>query len=216
MGILIILLTIDIILDSFFHFHYFFHWQLFFIYLAGLIYYLGFKGYSLQDKQMALEKKEYSQEVLTTSQVFTDRSIDNLQLVGRNEAPQAKANKKIKLSDEKRQQVENAIRNAFEIKTLYLDPELNLQKLSNEIDIPAAIVSAVINSNFKKSFRNLVNEYRLEKVKQRLEDPKSGQFSILGIAYNCGFNSEASFFRIFKTIVGISPKEYAKQHQLPE
>lgn len=216
MGILIILLTIDIILDSVFHFPYFFHWQFFFIYLAALIYYLGFRGYNLPNKQIAVEKKEYQQAALRESEEFTKQPIDNPLQTDKIRAPSDKPSKEIKLSDEKRREIENTIRNAFEIKALYLDSELNLQKLANEINIPAATVSVVINSNFKKSFRNLVNEYRIKMVKQRLKDPKSNQFSILGIAYDCGFNSEASFFRIFKTIVGISPKEYAKQLQLPE
>ncbi|MEJ0105739.1 MAG: helix-turn-helix domain-containing protein [Bacteroidota bacterium] len=53
-----------------------------------------------------------------------------------------------------------------------------------------------------------MNEYRVDKVKQRLNDPGSARLSILGIAYECGFNSEASFYRIFKDIAGVSPKEY--------
>jgi AraC-like DNA-binding protein len=216
MGILITILTIDIILDSFFHFTYFFHWQFFFIYLAALIYYLGFRGYNLPNKLTVLEHKEYQHEKLTVPDGYIEHQIDTSLLPEKIEAQSAKPTREIKLSDTKRLEVENAIKNAFEVKALYLDPELNLQKLANEINTPVAIVSIVINSNYKKSFRNLVNEYRVEKVKHRLADPKSAQFSILGIAYESGFNSEASFFRIFKTIVGISPKEYAKQLKLSE
>jgi AraC-like DNA-binding protein len=74
-------------------------------------------------------------------------------------------------------------------------------------------VSRVINSELKKNFRNLVNEYRVEEVKTRLNDPRSIQLSLLGIAYECGFNSEASFYRIFKNVVGVSPKEYLLRQQ---
>jgi AraC-like DNA-binding protein len=72
-------------------------------------------------------------------------------------------------------------------------------------------VSRIINSELNKNFRNLVNEYRIEEVKARFKDPSSSQFSILGVAYKCGFNSEASFYRIFKNLVGLSPKEYLQR-----
>ncbi|WP_247233392.1 AraC family transcriptional regulator [Telluribacter sp. SYSU D00476] len=102
---------------------------------------------------------------------------------------------------------------ALEEDELYLDPELNLQKLAERVGFSPAVVSAVINSAFQKSFRNLINEYRVAKVKQRLQDPATSYLSIGGIAYECGFNSEASFYRIFKAAEGVTPKEYLKQLQ---
>jgi methylphosphotriester-DNA--protein-cysteine methyltransferase len=45
------------------------------------------------------------------------------------------------------------------------------------------------------SFRNLINNYRVEEVKKRLGDPPS-HLSVLGMALDCGFNSKASFYRI--------------------
>ena len=91
---------------------------------------------------------------------------------------------------------------------LYLDPEFSLEKLAQRLSMSQVAVSRVINSELNKNFRNLVNEYRIEEVKMRLKDSRSSQFSLLGIAYECGFNSEASFYRIFKNMVGLSPKEY--------
>jgi AraC-like DNA-binding protein len=96
---------------------------------------------------------------------------------------------------------------------LYLDPEFSLQTLAHKLKMSPVAVSRVINSELKKNFRNLVNEYRVEEVKTRLNDPRSIQLSLLGIAYECGFNSEASFYRIFKNVVGVSPKEYLLRQQ---
>ncbi|MEJ0104512.1 MAG: AraC family transcriptional regulator [Bacteroidota bacterium] len=200
MGILIAGLVIDILLDYFFHFgiNHFLHWQVFFIYLAVLIYYLGFRGFQLPGKQILIPENKTT----LLPAIAGEQSL--------------KINREIKLQAEKERQVEQAIKEAFEIRQLYLDPELNLQKLANEINTTPAIASSVINRSFKKSFRNLVNEYRVDKVKQRLNDPGSARLSILGIAYECGFNSEASFYRIFKDIAGVSPKEYLKRLQSPD
>jgi len=36
---------------------------------------------------------------------------------------------------------------------------------------------------------------------------------LLGVAIECGFNSEASFYRIFRQLEGMSPNEYMQQHR---
>jgi AraC-like DNA-binding protein len=209
-GVLIAGLATDIILDYFFHFgaRHFLHWQVFFGYLAVLIYYLGFRGFQLPDRQPRVTKAEGRQEELPLETGYPGQPGANIA----SPAEQSiSSNEETGLPDEKIRQVKEAITKALEVNGLYLDPELNLQKLAKAINTSPAIASAVINSSFRKSFRNLVNEYRVEKVKLRLKDPASGRLSILGIAYECGFNSEASFYRIFKSATGISPKEYIKQ-----
>lgn len=200
-GILIAGLATDILLDYFFYFgiHHFIHWQVFFVYLAVLIYYLGFRGFLLPGKPVTDTKKEPRNRKLPLLQAGYGVPAEN---------------KEIRLV-EKDQQAKEAILKALEEDELYLDPELNLQKLAKEINSSPAIVSAAINNNFQKNFRNLVNEYRVKKVMQRLKDPGANRFSILGIAYECGFNSEASFYRIFKAEAGMSPKEYIRRFDSP-
>ncbi len=91
----------------------------------------------------------------------------------------------------------------------YLDPELNLATLASLVGAPATQVSQVINSGLGQNFRNWVNGYRVEEVKQRLNDPAFAHLNMTGIAFDCGFNSEASFYRIFRQFTGQSPKSYS-------
>lgn len=93
---------------------------------------------------------------------------------------------------------------------LYLDPELNLGRLARLLDLPPAQVSAAINSGFGQNFRNWVNGYRVEEVKNRLSSQAFSHLSMAGIAFDCGFNSEASFYRIFRQFTGQSPKSYVE------
>ncbi len=90
----------------------------------------------------------------------------------------------------------------------YLEPELNLASLAAMSGFPAAQVSAAINHYFGQNFRNWVNSYRVEEVKKRLADPANAHLNMTGIAFDCGFNSEASFYRIFRQFTGQSPKPY--------
>lgn len=98
----------------------------------------------------------------------------------------------------------------MEIEKQYLDPELNLQKLANSIHIPYKVVSAVLNQRLNVGFNEYVNQYRVEEFKQRILDPQNARFNIASIAYDSGFNSLATFQRAFKTMTGITPKEYIK------
>lgn len=92
----------------------------------------------------------------------------------------------------------------------YLDRELTIYDLSDQLDIPRHFISEVINEHMGKNFYNLVNDYRVDEVKQRLEDPRYRHLTILAIAYDSGFNSKSSFNTIFKEKTGMTPSEYIK------
>ncbi len=96
----------------------------------------------------------------------------------------------------------------FELEKPYLDPDLNLNTLSRKLKMSRSQVSEVINEGFGKNFNDFVNSYRVEAVKQMLQEGKQEQLSLLGIAYDCGFNSKATFNRVFKKIAHTSPTEF--------
>lgn len=194
MGLLIVMLFLDVTLDYFFSIgkQVFIHWQIFFIYLACLIYYLGFRGYQLPDRPIQLVQLE----VVNTSLSHQTKESTPI------------AQPRFALSDEKLYEIKEVVTHAFESKQVYLDADLNIQKLAVMVEINPSLLSAAINQLFGKNFRNFVNSYRLNHVKKRLTDPAYSHMSIIGIALESGFNSEASFYRIFKTVEGMSPKEY--------
>ncbi|MFV1884533.1 MAG: helix-turn-helix domain-containing protein [Balneola sp.] len=96
----------------------------------------------------------------------------------------------------------------MEDEKVFLNADLTLTELSKMVGIPSNQLSKVINSCFGKNFNDFVNAYRVEQVKEALSDPAFSHFSILGIAFECGFNSKATFNRVFKRITGHSPSEY--------
>ena len=93
----------------------------------------------------------------------------------------------------------------------YLERELSIYDLSKQLKIPRHFLSEVINEHLGKNFYNLVNDYRIEEVKKRLEDPRYKHLTILAIAYDSGFNAKSSFNTIFKEKTGMTPSEYQKQ-----
>ncbi|MDO8898280.1 MAG: helix-turn-helix domain-containing protein, partial [Bacteroidales bacterium] len=55
-----------------------------------------------------------------------------------------------------------------------------------------------------------VNEYRVNEVKKMLADPKYTHYSLLGIAFECGFSSKSTFNSVFKKFTRKTPSEYRK------
>lgn len=90
----------------------------------------------------------------------------------------------------------------------YLNPELTLNVLAGMVDTHPNLLSQVINSIAKKNFYELINEMRVEEFLQRVALPVNKKYTLLTIAYDCGFNSKASFNRNFKKYTGKSPREY--------
>lgn len=92
----------------------------------------------------------------------------------------------------------------------YLDRELSIFDMAEQLQIPRHFLSEVINEHLGKNFYNLINDYRVDEVKKRLEDPKYKHLTILAIAYDSGFNAKSSFNTIFKEKTGMTPSEYLK------
>jgi len=88
---------------------------------------------------------------------------------------------------------------------------LSIGELAEAIDFPTYQLSQLINDQLGKSFFEFVNSYRVEEVKERFFDPQFSNLTLLGIAMECGFNSKASFNRIFKQLTNQTPTEYIKE-----
>lgn len=88
---------------------------------------------------------------------------------------------------------------------IYREMRLNRARLAKKVGIGEHHLSRVINHHFGMSFNELINGYRIEDAKRRL---KSETTPITTIAFEVGFNSIASFNRVFKQKVGVSPTEY--------
>ncbi|RPE13417.1 AraC family transcriptional regulator [Chitinophaga lutea] len=92
----------------------------------------------------------------------------------------------------------------------YLDPDLTIYTLAEALNMQRHHLSQLINERSGSSFYDFINGYRVEAVKSRLKDPASGHLTILGIAFECGFNSKATFNTTFRKFTGLTPSAYRK------
>ena len=85
---------------------------------------------------------------------------------------------------------------------LYQNPELTLTDLAKKLETNASIISKTINQGFQMNFNDCINNYRIEAVKNSFAEGEHKKSTLLGIAYDCGFNSKATFNRAFKKNTG--------------
>jgi len=89
---------------------------------------------------------------------------------------------------------------------IYLRDDLTLASLAHELDVEPHNLSRFLNTHLHTTFNTLVNTCRVSAAKSMLTSDFKG--SILDIAFSVGFNSKASFNRIFKKMTGSTPKQY--------
>jgi putative ABC transport system permease protein len=93
-------------------------------------------------------------------------------------------------------------------KCYYQDPELSLVSLADKLSLTTHELSRIINTALKKSFNDFINEYRVQAAARKMQDPGYDHITLLGIAFESGFNSQSTFNRIFKQMTGKSPLGY--------
>lgn len=94
---------------------------------------------------------------------------------------------------------------------MYEEPELSLTDLANKLRTNPSLLSRAINKGFGMNFNDFVNYYRVQAVVEKLKAGEQQSKTLLSIAYDCGFNSKATFNRAFKKAMGTSPKTWMEQ-----
>ena len=90
----------------------------------------------------------------------------------------------------------------------HLNPDINLELLSRKLKVSPEYLSAILNSGLNKSFFDFINHYRVEEFKQLCKDPDNKNLTLISLAYDSGFNSKATFNRVFKREMNCTPSEY--------
>ena len=95
----------------------------------------------------------------------------------------------------------------------YLNKELTLTALAEQLHLPPTKLSQLLNEGFSENFYTFINRYRIEESKRLLLDSRFAHYTILGVAFEAGFNTKSTFNKTFREVVGQSPSDYQKQHR---
>ena len=90
---------------------------------------------------------------------------------------------------------------------LYMDPDITLDSLAEQLEILPRDLSMLINRHFGINFYTFINRYRIDEAKRMLKDP-SIKDTITDIYLAVGFNSKSVFYTFFKKFEGVTPTKY--------
>ena len=167
--------------------------------IAVFIVWLGYFGI----KQVQV----FNQPVL----VFTGNTEAEFPVTEETEAASPeKKYRKSGLTDENTEEIHTRLMNLLHEEKPFINPNLTLNELAGMLNVHPNSLSQVINSKENKNFYELINEKRIEEFLTRISQPESRQYTLLSIAFECGFNSKTSFNRNFKKYTGVTPSEYQK------
>ncbi len=94
----------------------------------------------------------------------------------------------------------------------YLNEKLTLPDLAALLKVKPYYITFVLNHVINKKFYDFINYYRVEEIKKRIDEGEILKYTLISIAFDCGFNSKASFNRTFKSFTGYSPTEYIESY----
>ena len=116
--------------------------------------------------------------------------------------------KTILLEESESKQLLNRLTHFMNEEKPFLDGGLSLISLATSLDVNPKTLSFVINEHIQKNFNDYINDWRIEEVKERLNDTSNDHLKMLTIAFDCGFNSKSTFNLAFKKSTGLSPSEF--------
>ena len=94
----------------------------------------------------------------------------------------------------------------------YLDKQLTLFALSEQINVSTNKLSWYLNNVQGCNFYDFVNELRVQAFIKRLEKGDHVQQTLLSLAMEVGFNSKSTFNKAFKMFVQETPSAYVKKY----
>ncbi len=96
---------------------------------------------------------------------------------------------------------------------LYKNDSLSLRELAEAMNTTDKKLSQYLNQGLKRSFYDLLNEYRVLEVKRMIREGEHQHLSVHGMAMEAGFKSKTSFHRSFRKMTGMTPTQYRAQVQ---
>lgn len=115
------------------------------------------------------------------------------------------------ISDDNERKLLNRINEAIDNKDVISNPDMNLQTLAEIVESNTTYVSHVINANYNKNFKTLLNERRIREACHKLADRDHyANYTMQAIYLEVGYKNAASFIRAFKKVYGMTPSEYQR------
>ncbi|MTB51012.1 helix-turn-helix domain-containing protein [Lewinella sp. W8] len=114
------------------------------------------------------------------------------------------------LNAEEREHYLRTLTHLVQEERAYLNAELSLRTLAAALEVHPNKLSWLLNQAVGKNFNEYINAYRLATFKEKALLPENSHLTLLGLAYESGFNSKTVFNNFFKKQEGMTPRAWLK------
>ena len=152
-----------------------------------IIMWLGYKGFTQSEIFISI-----TEEKTKTNNTVAIKQVESLSLIVKDETLKSFKTVDTKIKEEQ----------------FYKDVKLNLRTLSEKVAIKERDLSKLIKLHTNQNFHQYINSFRVEEFKRLLNEEKHKQITLLGLATEAGFPSKSTFYAVFKTAEGMTPKQY--------
>ncbi len=115
------------------------------------------------------------------------------------------------LSKEKLDHLEQQLKKLMQNSKPFLDKALTRQQLASQMQIHPKDLSRLINERHGMNFFDYVNSFRVTEFQSLCRNNEYQHLSLLGIAFEAGFNSKTTFNTAFKKFTGTTPNQFLKE-----
>ena len=112
--------------------------------------------------------------------------------------------------DASSEQLTAQLRKLMESEKMYLSSELRLNDVAARLGTSSRNISDCIRRSQGCSFSQFVNGYRVEHAKKLMQ--QRPDIKMTNLFYESGFANETSFYRTFKLLTGMTPKEWIQKN----
>lgn len=104
--------------------------------------------------------------------------------------------------------IRNFIKEVFNEKKLFKDVDFDIKASLKTYEVDDNEFKLFIKKEYNQTPIEFINSYRVEEFKAVVQLDENSKYSLIGIANEVGFKSKATFYRNFKAIEGVTPKQY--------
>jgi TolB-like protein/AraC-like DNA-binding protein len=101
----------------------------------------------------------------------------------------------------------------METEGAYQNADLSLRQLAERLSLTANKLSWLLNEHVGQNFNAYINAFRLKQFQRLALDPANSHLTLLGLAYESGFNSKTVFNAYCKKSTGMTPRAWVKKQQ---
>jgi AraC-like DNA-binding protein len=184
------------------NFIFFFYFQKILMFVFVLIGFVGFDKHIMVYTNFS--KTSFSITALFMSSYILLRPNLLLQITKLNHTSKKSPLEASKLTD-----LFSQLEQIMEQNKLYLDANYTLTNLSSDTDIPINIIREIITTNGYKNFSAFINSFRIAHAEQLISNGYLDKYSIESLCKDSGFQSEVTFYRVFKKLNNCTPKEFS-------